>query len=236
MVSIFHLYSPDELDEECYGLCKSYVSESRKIRAARFRFRKDAERCILSECLLKYILKRDYAFSDDQIRFNVSEYGKPELENSQDIHFNLSHSGDYVSCAFSPCEVGVDIELEKKITPQIAERYFTKLEFEYIAESPLQENERFFKIWTLKEAYIKAIGKGLHCPLDSFSVVNKSGEIILDTISDELSEKQLYSSQIISSDGAKYQWAACYDNRIPDELDIKHVQLQNLIEFIQGDQ
>ncbi len=82
--------------------------------------------------------------------------GKPYFKDYPHIHFNLSHSGDYLAVAFAVCPVGVDIEAHRPINLKIAERYFTQGEKAYV-----KNNISFFYVWTRKEAYLKKTGIGL---------------------------------------------------------------------------
>lgn len=114
------------------------------------------------------------------------------------IYFNASHSGDYVVCAFSDKPVGCDVETADKKNLRVAERYFCPEEIRYIFDEngfessknkpAFQENEtvvvyesaenslcavrieRFVRVWTIKEAYLKLLGTGLTKALDSFEI------------------------------------------------------------------
>ncbi len=103
--------------------------------------------------------------------FSSSEYGKPYLNEYPHIHFNISHSGDWVVCVVDNEPVGVDVEKIRIIDYEIAENWFSPFEFQVI--NNLQGNEKqviFFNYWCMKESYIKSIGKGLSEPLNSFSI------------------------------------------------------------------
>ena len=93
--------------------------------------------------------------------YSSSEYHSPTC-----IHFNLSHSGDFVACAVSSHECGVDIQeirpvRDSLITKNLSEEEQTDLLYFEGAAREL----RFFEYWVLKEAYIKAIGQGISYPL-----------------------------------------------------------------------
>ena len=119
----------------------------------------------------------------DQWQFDRGEYGKPRLCKVQfkqtGILFNLSHSGDYLLIgimhsrfAYSDILLGVDIERERKNTNihTIISRYFSASETADLLALPRQlQRQRFFDLWTLKESYIKATGKGLATRLSDFS-------------------------------------------------------------------
>ena len=106
-----------------------------------------------------------------QIEFSTNAYGKPFLVNCPEIHFNLSHAGNYIACATHSYPVGIDVEVIEGIDLMIAERFFAKDEIKYIfTDSKDSLEQRFFEIWTKKESYIKWDGTGLSKLLSSFSV------------------------------------------------------------------
>jgi len=109
-------------------------------------------------------------------RFEKGEHGRPEITdelNPHGLRFNISHTRGLVACALTTKhDIGVDVEWPARanMIETIAEKKFSNPEFSYFKASPLAEQRRvFFSFWTLKEAYIKAIGKGLSEPLDSFA-------------------------------------------------------------------
>lgn len=110
------------------------------------------------------------------------EYGKPYLPRRPDVQFSLSHSGAYAMCAVSDRPVGCDIQIAAPRSLRVAERYFTQEEQARIFAQETEEarQEMFYRIWTLKESFIKCLGLGLRLPLDSFSAYPaESGGIVL---------------------------------------------------------
>lgn len=109
----------------------------------------------------KLILKKFY--EENGIEFNWSKIhiqsgGKPYYIDAK--KFNISHSGDYVAVAFSDEEIGVDIEWVTQFDIESVLSYLHPLEAEYVKHSTDLRND-FFKIWTRKEAFLKAIGSGV---------------------------------------------------------------------------
>ena len=146
-------------------------------RAARFRFEHDRNRFLVGRGILRVLLASILETSPQSLRFAYSAYGKPELiqpENAPRLHFNLAHSEDSALFAFAwNRTLGVDIEAVKQDTPcdELAQNFFS--EAERAAYFALPEPERrpaFFRIWTRKEAYVKARGEGLSLPLSAFDV------------------------------------------------------------------
>ncbi|MGW6184938.1 4'-phosphopantetheinyl transferase family protein, partial [Bacillus mycoides] len=108
------------------------------------------------------------------------EYGKPFFKNFSDFHFNISHSGEWVVCATANSNVGIDIERVSDIEAlKLANEFFSDEEFYDIPSMNSDEQiNYFYDIWTLKESYIKTIGKGLYIPLNSFSIKKESRTLI----------------------------------------------------------
>ena len=147
-------------------------SKERIKKAEDYKFEDDKKRCLLSEVLLKKALF-EFGIKVEEINYSYNEHGKPYLKEFENLFFNISHSGDYVLCAVSDCEIGLDIEKIEPINLRIAERFFTKAEFESITKEPETEQyDAFYSFWTRKEAYVKCIGRGMSCAFNSFDVNN----------------------------------------------------------------
>lgn len=122
---------------------------------------------LLSRVMLRDILSFYLKISPEDIRFFKNKYGKPFIlnESKESIHFNLSHSNNCVALAISnTSSIGVDIEYcnhDVRIN-NIIDYYFSKREKQYLScLDEIQKKHSFYKMWTLKEAYVKSIGVGL---------------------------------------------------------------------------
>lgn len=148
------------------------LSPDEKTRATRFHFPQHRRRFTLARATLRKILSQYTGTNPEQIEFAYNQQQKPRLPHHT-ISFNLSHSEDMAIFAFThKQDIGVDIE---KMTPhfnlEIAKRYFTPQENAYLQQASIAEQSKiFYTLWAKKEALIKATGKGLQIPLDSFSV------------------------------------------------------------------
>lgn len=99
-----------------------------------------------------------------------------QTELGEVLCYNLSHSGDYVICATSKFAVGCDIEKIKKAPLKVAKRYFCKKEVSFLEKIPeAARGEEFFRLWTIKESFVKMLKKGLAMGLDSFEVSFNDG-------------------------------------------------------------
>ena len=146
-------------------------------RASRFSFALDRQRFIAARGILRSILSRYMTISPNHLRFQYNQFGKPFLApefSSYLLNFNLSHSGSMALYAITRNrEIGVDVEHVRSDFEydEIAERFFSVNEAAILRTMPAEEKlEAFYNCWTRKEAYIKAHGKGLSLPLDSFDV------------------------------------------------------------------
>ena len=153
-----------------FNVLLNLASSDKQKRIKRFKFIRDAQNCLFADVLVRMIIYNTTGISNKQLQFCMNKYGKPFLDNETSIHFNISHAGNYVVCAFDDRPIGIDIELMKPIDKKIAERYYTKDEIAYIQENEDFNIERFYKVWTKKESRIKYEGKGLSIPLSSFNV------------------------------------------------------------------
>ncbi|HOQ01757.1 MAG TPA: 4'-phosphopantetheinyl transferase superfamily protein [Acetivibrio clariflavus] len=165
----------DELLFNKLILCISYDEQE---RIKKFKRYDDALRGLASKILLRYVVASSLEKQNSNIRFAKNEYGKPYLEGVKDFHFNLSHSGDWVVCAIDNLPVGIDVERIHDVDLNLSKRFFTEMEHNYLTSlDDCKRMEAFFELWTLKESYIKADGRGLAIPLNSFSFSFDEGNI-----------------------------------------------------------
>jgi 4'-phosphopantetheinyl transferase len=160
------------------------LSPEERDRANRFRFQHLRDAYIVGRGGLRQILSLHLGQAPAAIPLVVGKRGKPRVSGpgSSQVQFNVSHSGEFALMAISleGLELGVDIEKHRPLPDlfDIARRYFCPEELaELKSVSSDRQEESFFLCWTRKEAYIKAIGEGLHAPLDRFQVSLKPGEL-----------------------------------------------------------
>ncbi|XP_023637795.1 uncharacterized protein LOC17884708 isoform X2 [Capsella rubella] len=124
------------------------------------------------------------------LMFKKNMYGKPEVDwqnykncNDPPLHFNISHTDSLVACGVTVhVPVGIDLEdKERKIKHDVltlAERFYSTDEVKFLSTIPDPEVQRkeFIKLWTLKEAYVKALGKGFSAaPFNTFTIQSTAG-------------------------------------------------------------
>ncbi|MBR1592864.1 MAG: 4'-phosphopantetheinyl transferase superfamily protein [Ruminococcus sp.] len=125
---------------------------------------------LLRECLKKYGIEYD-----ENTVINKNEMGKPSLANYPGIHYNISHADGIASCMIADGECGIDCEKIRPYRPNVIKRAFSGEEKIMLENTPEKErNAMFFRLWTLKESYVKAIGTGISYPLNTvcFSIEN----------------------------------------------------------------
>ncbi|MCK4869626.1 MAG: 4'-phosphopantetheinyl transferase superfamily protein [Gammaproteobacteria bacterium] len=185
VINLWEIYLPNVTSyyDELYAI----LSLSEREQAGRFVFAQDRERFVLSHGLLRVLLGKYLSIAEHDLEFDVGAYGKPSLganKFSINLQFNLSHSHDVACFAFTlDHAVGVDVEYMREdfAGSDIAKRYFSAQEYKQLVSLPQgAQKESFFKCWTRKEAFIKAIGKGLSFGLDKFDVelVADAGQLL----------------------------------------------------------
>lgn len=146
-------------------------------RAARFRQEADRQRFLHGRLLLRTFLGHHLGIAPRDVSFVNGEFGKPEVQGQADastLRFNLAHSGEWLLFALArDRELGVDVEHHRAMSDaiQIARRFFAPPEVAALeALDPALHHDTFFRVWTRKEAIVKATGQGISAGLDRFAV------------------------------------------------------------------
>jgi 4'-phosphopantetheinyl transferase len=221
MLQIFAVQMKERMSRAAFNRLLSESSIERQTKVQRFLKYEDAARSLIGDRLAREVIAMHNGLSIFDIHFEVDRYGKPHVMNLKEpIYFNVSHSGEWIVCAIDVLPVGIDVEKIKPIDLQITLPYFSGQERGQLMSIPLEQRlAYFFELWTMKESYIKAEGKGLSIPLNSFTI-KKSGsssELIMD---DRLSDYHL----------KQYDIAAAYKLAVCSKRDVfpKHVMLVEL--------
>ncbi len=149
------------------------LSPAEQTRAARFQVADHRRRFAISHGALRAILAGYTGQDALALEFGSGTRGKPSLLSASGWHFNLTHSAQLAMVAVARIELGIDVEKRRHLESlrQIANRHFSKVEFELLEALPQGEQlTGFYRCWTRKEAYVKAIGSGLASSLDVFDV------------------------------------------------------------------
>ncbi len=153
----------------------SPLSDAELCKVSRFRFARDRQSYFWAHVLARTMLAHFSGAAAEAISFESAPFGKPFInrpEGARKLNFNLSHTAGFVACALSRNRrVGVDVERISNCKPELACEVFTRSEARNLAETaPLQRASAFCRLWTLKEALVKALGCGLSMPFDSFEI------------------------------------------------------------------
>jgi 4'-phosphopantetheinyl transferase len=179
------------------------LSQDERERADRFHFEADRQRAVIGRGYLLLLVGGIVKLPPDKLRFAYNDFGKPRLNSLQAglLQFNVSHSAELILIAIAVGRaVGIDVERIRTgfDVEEVARRFFSDREHDVLASlDGNAKTEAFFRLWTLKEAYLKARGIGLSAPLDAFDVAFSSepasGESIARPDAGEAGEWKLRS-------------------------------------------
>jgi len=146
-----------------------------------FKFPIDQQRSLMGQLIVRQFYADALGLRWQNIEFEYNQHDKPSLKLFKHQYFNISHSGNRVIVAFSDQEVGLDVEKIKGDRRRIADRFFTDSELKDLKSitEDHQQQLYFYQLWTLKESYMKAIGKGISMSLDSFAFTKELGKFKL---------------------------------------------------------
>ena len=174
-----HLWFADPEETGDPALLSQYVdllSEEERAQYRRYRFEKDRRLHLIAHALARAALSRYAPVRPEEWTFAHNAHGKPRIagpQAGQALRFNLAHTRGMVMCGVArEAEIGVDAEdMERKSDIRgIARRFFCAPERSALEALPeAGRRDRFFSLWTLKEAYVKARGMGLSIPLNQFA-------------------------------------------------------------------
>ncbi len=212
------LSEPDDRIEHFRRL----LSEKEIAKSEQFLFADHRRRFIVGRGQLRTLLGRYVERSANQIEFAYTGLGKPSIAHNvrgRPIAFNFTNSSDLAMLAVtSGTELGVDIERIRKMSNMegLARRFFAHPEIEAITAqgSDAKRRHAFFRCWTRKEAFLKAIGKGLTFPLDKVCVT------IEDTSGDHAATSDAADTDVGE---VRIQWIDA-DNESADDWRLRHIE------------
>jgi 4'-phosphopantetheinyl transferase len=168
-----HAFTAQLASDAHRARCRAFLTEDERARELRFAFERDRDAFLVAHALVNTTLSELVGEAPHALSFELGEHGRPELVQpgrTPRVRFNLSHTEGLVACGFAlEHDVGVDVEhVDRRVgIAEVAARVFSTDERRELdaLTSDAARRSRFFQLWTLKEAYIKAIGKGLAAPL-----------------------------------------------------------------------
>jgi 4'-phosphopantetheinyl transferase len=147
--------------------CRRLLTDEERAAADAFHCEADRRRAVVSRALLRTTLSRYAPVDPADWRFERGPFGRPEIAGpgSHGLRFSLSHTRELAACAVAEgATVGVDVEpLGREVDDLLeSDTILSQNEIESLRKLPQRERaERFLELWTLKEAYAKALGTGL---------------------------------------------------------------------------
>lgn len=208
-------------NDEFFNSFYSNISAERQNKADAFKFRKDKNLSLGASILLDTGLKKIYNICEKNMVYSTEKNKKPYFKNAPEIHFNISHSETMVAVAFSKNEIGIDIEKIKDTDLKIAKRFFTDSEYNHILKA--NNSKEFYRLWTLKESFMKVTGLGFSLPLNQFCINFDENNI---SVKSDIAKGNFYFYENDSIDG--YCLSVCSENEI-ENLEF------NIIEFWKDD-
>jgi len=196
---VWFCYTDEVADAKKLDYYQSLLSADEKAQHQRFHFQKDQHSYLVSHALVRIVLSKYADLQPSQWQFKKNAYGRPEIKQSTTdipLKFNLTHTNDYCACVVtSGMECGIDVEVISRKTNlmNIAQRMFASSEISSLKKLHDSEfRKAFFKFWTLRESYVKALGTGLAGSAKDFSFCVNSDDITIsfdNTVNDSGNEK-----------------------------------------------
>ena len=184
-----------------YPELRNYVTKEEQLKADKFYFSEDKETYVLCHALLRIILAKKLNTNPWSISFFIESNNKPAIINNP-IWFNITHTkGAFAFAIFKHSYIGIDMEyISYNIDiPSVIENYFSKRERSFVLESQTDMSDRFFLIWTRKEALLKALGTGIITDLAQIEVSEHKNIINNKLFNDFNGGTNLYAHSLSSA-------------------------------------
>lgn len=149
---------------------KNVLTEKELSNLSFFKFKKARDSYVVSQGALRMLLSGYLDISPNLVKIGRKVKGKPYSIDDQNLNFNVSNSGQRVAIAFSnDGEVGIDIEKIRSLPDldEMIDTNFSTAEIRFINTKPEEKLDRFYRFWTIKESYLKAVGEGMRLTPDS---------------------------------------------------------------------
>ncbi|MDO4757574.1 MAG: 4'-phosphopantetheinyl transferase superfamily protein [Parabacteroides sp.] len=171
MLKVYYLKISDCTTLSEQNLLKRLENAEREVVKKLSNNRIRSQKCLAS-AMSRELIERLWQLRSEDYSIGRAEHGKPYVHGKSAIYYNISHSGDYIVCALSNREVGVDIQQMGKEKPLLAERFFHPNEVLKLNQtSPEDRRALFFRYWSAKESYLKYTGTGLSGSLSGFEIL-----------------------------------------------------------------
>jgi 4'-phosphopantetheinyl transferase len=189
-IQLWFAYPQDLLADGAQKDCASILTDEERQRMERFRFDRHRRESLATRALARTALSHCHPIPPDAWTFVSNAHGKPAIEPDFGLRFNLSNSLELVVCLIARgAEVGVDVEPYSRAVKimEVAREVFSPQELAQLdALAGQKQLDRAVRLWTLKEAYIKARGLGMSIPFKNFSFLFDGSQGIELVLSHEL--------------------------------------------------
>jgi len=224
----------DAVPDALWPRVESILDAAERERARRFRFERDCRHYWAAHALKRVMLSVSTggAIAPRAWAFDTGPHGRPAVVGGAGAHFNLSHCDGLVACAVSRAgEPGIDVEnLDRALPSDVAETCLAADEAKWLNDLPPTARQAgFLRLWTLKEAYIKATGLGLSQPLDAFAI--GFDPLRISFADPALGDPSAWRFEQLELGGRHLLAVAWRAPAKPIQVEVTPVNLESLLEF-----
>lgn len=213
-----HKNDCDKLADQLANTLFDFSSESKKS----LRYIQGA----VGKVLLKYIALTRFDCSSFEVSYGK---GKPYAVGIYMMNFNLSHSGEWVLCAISDKEIGVDVQQINSQYFHHSEYFFSKEEISMLqTETGVHQVDTFTELWTLKESYTKCMGLGLDIPFSSFSIMKDNEGASLFLGGKKIKTLSFYTHRL----NEKYIYSICIRDCHMGLVNFEEIRIESLLKWL----
>jgi 4'-phosphopantetheinyl transferase len=191
------------------------LSEDEKRKYSRFQFTDDKLRFLKARYILRTTASAYHGnCNPEDVQISFNSFGKPYFSDIP-LQFSITHSGEVAAVAFSNSfPIGIDVEFKRQLSDlsQLSQRFFSDPELRFLEKfNGKNFINNFFKIWSAKESYLKALGIGVSKELKSFSVVDEDKISRVIELGDSSSTHQISEIDF----GNNFAGSLCIPNDLP---------------------
>ena len=213
-----------DITPEVFSAYNNVLTEKEVTNISFFEFKQAKDAYLVSQGALRILLSEYLGVAPDLLKIGRKVKGKPYSIDDPSLHFNVSNSGQFVTIAFSyDGEVGIDIE---KIRPlpdlnEMINSNFSEKEKKFINSKPEERLSRFYRFWTIKESYLKAIGEGMRLSPDSLEFSIDEDRIKLLSVKGVFEQEDWKFKEFSISNDCVGTITYCQDNTVIKFMDFK---------------
>ncbi|MHA4262442.1 4'-phosphopantetheinyl transferase superfamily protein (plasmid) [Bacillus cereus] len=221
-MNIYKVHVPESIEYDHMQKLIRLVSNEKQMKIQKYKRKPDQYRALIADILIRYLITKRFSKKNKDIKYKYNEHGKPYVDDLNNFHFNISHSESWVVGVFHEEEVGIDVEKIGPLDTTMFKNIFTEEEFDYLNSLNLEQQlDVFYELWTIKESFVKWMGKGLTIPLNSF-VINKNKIFYGDMLS-----KEVYFKKFTIGNDYKLSCCNSSDSFPESIIDIDFIDLCN---------